>query len=352
MAAASRGAGRPRVAYFDLLAVMACLAVVAMHVDGAYWQFRPSPSWLVNLFVHKTFYWAVPVFYMLTGAKLLPSFRWEKLGGYLRKRFSRTVVPFLAWSLIGIVFGLVVTGDVPFGEAPSYYLGLVVGTSIPTENVLWFMVPLFSIYLAIPLLALVPEEYRIRAFGYALVAYLAISALNRTLSVVGVQANGSLSAPLNTAWLVYPLLGYILSHCAFDSRRRRAIYVLGIASWALMFFGTLTQSFREGALVHFASGGIDLPSILLASAVFLAVRTFSEQHPEALARHAAKLKQGGVLTFGVYLTHMFVLEIFIRLTGVQGASWWWGIAGVPVIFSLSMLLSALLNRIPVIRRLV
>ena len=344
-------ARKKRIAYFDLLSLMACLAVVALHVDGAYWQFRPSPSWVLNLFVQKAFYWAVPVFYMLTGAKLLPGFRWEGLGGYLRRRFSRAAVPFLAWSLVGILFGLLVTGAVPSGESPSYYLGLVVGTSVPVADVLWFMVPLFSIYLAVPLLALVPEEKRTGVYSYLVLAYFAIGLLNQLLRLLGVFPNGSLAAPLGTDWLVFPLLGYLLSRCDLPPARRRLVYLLGAGSWALIFFRTLFLSLSAGELVHL-EGYLGLPSVLMASAVFLAVRTWSERHPDLLARHAEKLKRGGVLTFGVYLSHMFVLTEVLRLTGIQSPSWWWGVLGIPVVFCLSMALSAVLNRVPVLRGIV
>lgn len=49
---------------------------------------------------------------------------------------------------------------------------------------------------------------------------------------------------------------------------------------------------------------------------------------------------------------MFVLTEVLRLTGIQSPSWWWGVLGIPVVFCLSMALSAVLNRVPVLRGIV
>lgn len=345
-------ASKKRILYFDLLNLMACFAVVVLHVNIAYWSFRSAPSWVLNTFLFASFYWAVPVFYMLTGAKLLASFRWGNLRGYLKKRFLRGVLPFIAWSVIGLAFGLYVTGYIPSDESFSYYLGLIVSTSMPTESILWFMVPLFSIYLAIPLLAFVPENVRPRVYAYLLVVYFAIDFLNQLFRTLGAFPNGDFVWPLGTAWFVYPVLGYLIAHCEFDKRQRWLVYFLGAVSWGLIFVGTLAMSFHAGSLVRFASDGIGLPSVSMASAVFLAVREWSECHPAQLNRMGGMLRGGVRLTFGVYLTHMFVLTLLVRIADIQEASWWWGIFGIPVVFSLSMALSALLNRIPVLRRIV
>lgn len=344
---------KKRVAYFDVLNILACFAVVALHVNGSYWNYRPSPSWIINLFNQKSFYWAVPVFYMLTGATLLSSFEWSHLGSYIKKRFLRAVIPFLAWSVIGLLFGIYVTGYVPYGENPAYYIELVVNTSIPTEDILWFMIPLFSIYIAIPLYALVPKELRGHAYSYIIVAYFIVTALIQVLAFAGVSVGNGIVSPLSTGWLVYPLMGYLLANNSLSKRQRQVFYFAGILGWSVMFFGTLFQSQQAGELVHFASGGVGLPSVFLGAAVFLAIKTICENNEDKLTQRIRTILAGGArLTFGVYLSHMFVLTLLIRIFHIQEAAWWWGLVGVPVLFAISLSISALLNRLPLFRRIV
>lgn len=96
----SNGTARGRVVYFDVLNVLACFGVVAMHVNGLTHSFRYSLRWVQALSVDCLFYWAVPVFFMLSGATLLGYRSRYSTRDFLKKRFLRTFVPFLSWSLI------------------------------------------------------------------------------------------------------------------------------------------------------------------------------------------------------------------------------------------------------------
>lgn len=59
------------VTYFDVLNIIACLAVLILHHNGIVWQFSKSWSWRISLLVECAFYWAVPIFLMLSGATLM-----------------------------------------------------------------------------------------------------------------------------------------------------------------------------------------------------------------------------------------------------------------------------------------
>ena len=59
------------ILYFDLLNIFACFAVVALHVNGAVHTFAKTRNWVSCMFIEALFYFAVPVFFMLTGATLI-----------------------------------------------------------------------------------------------------------------------------------------------------------------------------------------------------------------------------------------------------------------------------------------
>ena len=50
------------ILYFDVLTILASFAVVAMHVNSAYWSYRDAPSWVLNLIIEKTCVWAVSIY--------------------------------------------------------------------------------------------------------------------------------------------------------------------------------------------------------------------------------------------------------------------------------------------------
>lgn len=96
------------ILYFDVLTILASFAVVAMHVNSAYWSYRNAPSWVLNLIIEKTCVWAVPVCFMLTGATLIDYRKRHSTSEYVKRRVRRTVVPFLIWSFVGLFFSLLI----------------------------------------------------------------------------------------------------------------------------------------------------------------------------------------------------------------------------------------------------
>ena len=90
------------ILYFDLLNIFACFAVVALHVNGAVHTFAKTRNWVSCMFIEALFYFAVPVFFMLTGATLINYRKRYGTGTFFKKRLLKTLVPFIIWSIIGI----------------------------------------------------------------------------------------------------------------------------------------------------------------------------------------------------------------------------------------------------------
>ena len=54
--------------------------------------------------IESVFYSAVPVFFMITGATLMDCRKRYSTAVFLKKRFTRTVIPYLGWVLFELVF--------------------------------------------------------------------------------------------------------------------------------------------------------------------------------------------------------------------------------------------------------
>lgn len=77
------------ILYFDLLNIFACFAVVALHVNGAVHTFAKTRNWVSCMFIETLFYFAVPVFFMLTGATLINYRKDMAQEHFLRKDYLR-----------------------------------------------------------------------------------------------------------------------------------------------------------------------------------------------------------------------------------------------------------------------
>lgn len=81
--------------YIQILGVIACLAVVAMHVNGCFWQFSYDRYWITANIIECICYFAVPIFFMISGATLLNYRKRYTTAVFFKKRFGKTLVPFL-----------------------------------------------------------------------------------------------------------------------------------------------------------------------------------------------------------------------------------------------------------------
>ena len=127
----------------DIIRILACFMVVLMH--------SPIPSANASgPFLSALSYFTAPcigLFFMVSGALLLPV-RTDYIT-FIRKRFSKILVPTLLWSLIYI--GLRLYGSESEIDVIQSLASLPF--SPQGEGVLWFMYTLSGLYLLAPILS-------------------------------------------------------------------------------------------------------------------------------------------------------------------------------------------------------
>lgn len=152
--------------YLDVLTVISVIAVVLLHTNGVFWSRPTGRLWITSNIIETVFYYAVPVFFMITGATLLNYSDRYTLKEYFKKRLNRTVIPFIVWSCISYfvvvyIFHASYEGNVIFNILNYKYMAIY-----------WFFIPLFAIYLTIPILAKLNNIYiYIAVYIYFLLDY-------------------------------------------------------------------------------------------------------------------------------------------------------------------------------------
>lgn len=63
-----------------------------------------SVQWVMSMCIEKIFVFAVPVFFMITGATLIDYPQKYDDKTYFKKRISKVLIPWLAWGGGGILF--------------------------------------------------------------------------------------------------------------------------------------------------------------------------------------------------------------------------------------------------------
>lgn len=344
------------ILYFDLLNIFACFAVVALHVNGAVHTFAKTRNWVSCMFIEALFYFAVPVFFMLTGATLMNYRKRYDTGAFFKKRIFKTLVPFIIWSIIGICWSVFYTKGMKISDinTPAKFISAVINCK--GMGIYWFFPALFSVYLTIPLFSLVDEDKRIGKkgiFTYLILVYIVLNVLLPFVCrLTGIQWNSALNAVSCGGYVVWFLIGYLLANTDINKKFRILIYILGLIGFFMYFYLTVQNSFKTGRFDKTYAGYMNIPAIFMGTAVFVLFKygkwNLIEKHEKAV-RFVRNLSSA---SFGVYLIHYYLKDFSIRHFGIDPRSTLYRIVGTFIIYGLSVIIVRVIQKIPVIRKMV
>lgn len=376
-----------QLAYTSWLRVIAIIGVVLIHVAGLTYinpDVRGQASWWLAAALDFGAKWAVPVFVMVSGAVILrppkasssssssssPAAPTPSAREFYRRRLGRLGIPLVFWHLVYVVLVVAVvdTETTAAGVVANLLRGEV-------YTALYFFWLILGLYALVPMLWPVVRVWSPRQLGTAGAALVALPALDAALrGIIALLEDSPVrEPPLTLLTQFVPYIGFLLLGHALGGvvLRGRALLLV-----ALVWVATSTELVLQSALVGDPSSDVGTPigggavlaavspltyqgAVLALSAVSLFVLVRSVVHPTSgLAAPAAaqRMRRLGDLTFGVFACHLLVLAVVTRLPGVdlvEGAESVPGVLGlVAVVVVLSFALTALLARLPGLRRVV
>ena len=95
---------KKRMIYLDVLNILAILAVIMLHHNGIVHTYSNTRAWKTSLIVETIFYWAVPIFLMITGATLMNYREKYDTKTFFKKRIFKVVIPFIFWAVIMLLW--------------------------------------------------------------------------------------------------------------------------------------------------------------------------------------------------------------------------------------------------------
>jgi len=207
-----------KIVDLNLARVIAMLAVIMIHVTSPFLEgngeiliLGMEPAFILNQISR----FAVPLFIIISGASLNLSSHQDKVGSFYKKRFIKTGLPFLFWSLICLLASQTATFTGMFAlgaESIATFLRVwLLGESAPH---LYFIVIIFQCYLLYPLLKKAVEKYPLASLVISLIITVAIQQLFRAYKQ-GVDMIPDFIQPylwlLLPTWIVYFVLGMLLT---------------------------------------------------------------------------------------------------------------------------------------------
>lgn len=339
-----------KIWYLEWLRVLACLAVVLIHcfatpLDNMTIQevgIGRAIAWTELLVVFGR--WAVPVFLMVTGALLLDPSRkmgWHKVFCYVKRMATVLFVFGSLFALMELVFD---TKTFVLSMLPAAFLRMLQERSWAH---LWYLYDLIGVYLLLPLLRSFVASNE-EGSQRVLLVVLFVTAL-----VVPTFDSATGAGIVRLAWLgssvFYVLLGWYLHR--FGARLR---VVLPIGAACAVVCAAMAGGGIAVCGEYLSWAWVPSSPLVAAysSAVFSVVKKWGSE-PRALlvARTVCAVSS---LSFAVYLVHPVFCNLFYKAFD-------WVAAPLPpvafesvtlaVVFSLSMMLAALLKRVPLMRGL-
>ena len=347
-------------AYISYLNVFSAIAVVILHTNYAFWTYRADSSWRANNVVECVFYYAVPIFFMLTGATLTDYPQRYDTKTFFIKRVKKSVVPFLFWSCSLFFLALAM---------PKHYTN---STELSFQNIFngilnyywfyyfWFFIPLFCIYLVMPLLAHVQQEKKVKIFAYiAVVGFIINMLIPFVLKLINRDPAVNLawrwSIPVVSNYLWFVFAGYVLHKIEIPLKFRLIIYALAIAGLLVHIFGTAALSSADGKINDFYKNYENLPCVLYSLGIFVLFKYGVRKiQREKLNRVIFWLQ---AYTLEMYLLHRilfplvreFMSKIFPSI-GVYSMAFTFLMAAI--LIPLCIMITFILRKIPIIKHVV
>lgn len=341
-----------RKPYITYLTVIATVAVVFLHANSCFWVFTYDSYWLGANIVECVMYFAVPVFFMISGATLIDYRDRYSTKEFFLKRINKTLIPFFAWSLIAFL-SMDIIGGVDRSKITLAYIwnGIINHEFI---GIYWFFIPLFNIYLVMPLFSAVAKENRKSVFLYLIAVEIILDGLVDYFNFFSpvTIGRGELEMGAVTGPIMYALIGYVLSHFEIPKKYRVIIYGLGIIGLLVMFFGTYFLSTEIGRIVGRFKDYYRIMTVMYSSAVFLFVKQSSCLCYGKYPNIDSICEKFAGYAFPIYLIHFYFMQFMLIFFDMDDSKWTYRIGAVIISIPASIAVAYILRRIPILRRIV
>ncbi|NMN00825.1 acyltransferase [Bifidobacterium sp. DSM 109958] len=307
-----------RLIFADVLNIVSCIAVVALHISVDVFNPRPTQDWINSATMQAFNIFAIPIFFMISGMNLLAYRQKYDTWTFFRKRVWRTGKALLAGSIV--CYLIYSSFPQSFYAADRFTTRSVIDfakrfLTNDINDTYWFFYDIIYLYMLTPILSWLAEKKE--TLEYVIVVCFVVSVLFPFASWLGLspKAYSTLFAwHLFTTPVLFFVGGYYIHRFGVFDR---------VPAWvsALVFLGMgATMAFVSVWSNHYGNLGPDRPYnsyVISAGSLFAVIQAFSLflflRALEPLLRrlpNVAKrcIKALSGLSLGVYLYHVLVIN--------------------------------------------
>lgn len=291
--------------YISILNVLACIGVVILHTFET--GYTSDANFVFEVLIRAIAYCAVPVFFMITGATLIDYRERYDTKTFFKKRLLKVIIPLIIWSIIYFIInffkGKFSINDLSFKFVFEYFF------LVKTNPIFWFFVVIIGIYLAIPVISLIPQESRRKAFLYIIIITFVFNQfLPDLLYHLNLNYNYDLKFPLTySGWISFIFIGYYIDKYEIVKKHRVIIYVLGIIGFLTMVVPTIFISYHKNESCSWFDEYYDAPCVLYSASVFLFFKSKINNN-QIVTKIMPFFNFVAPTTLGIYMLHIAIRD--------------------------------------------
>lgn len=337
---------------YDVLTIIACLMVVFFHMNGIVYTFSDTVSWKISVIERCIVYSAIPIFFMLSGAKLMEYRNRYSTKQYIQKRLLRVGIPFLFWNLFYIVYQRVLTPELSFHSVKEF-VSMFLNSQFQERY--WFFYPLFAVYAAIPVISLVLQvkDHRKYLWFAVYLTFILNWVLKPLCGLLGVQFNSHLMMPVCGGYMMYAVFGYLISTEQWGRTKRIVLYLLALISGIFAICYTVNASEAAGKTVQSLFSYNYFPSALTGAAIFVFVKhLFDKPVKIGTGRPAKAIRIVSSCCMGVWLSHSMAITLVSYFTHLPSSNYIYRFLLPPVVFAACVAGTYVVKKIPILKHIV
>lgn len=342
-----------RIVFYDYLRIFATLSVVILHVSASNWSSTEvnNSDWMIMNIFDGLQRWNVPIFVMISGSLFLG--RPISIKKIYFRNIPKIVISFITWSLFFSLWKVLTEDEF---SVSSFLHEILFG-----HYHLWFLFTIAGLYITVPFFNIIVKDDRMAVIflAFSFVFQFLFSELPdlSALLIPKLQTPineylQKIQVPFFLGYSGYFVLGYFLYQLKIGRKIEIIIYGFGILGLIITIGGTSLLSIMAQVPLDFMYKNLSINTLMVALAVF----TFFKQHFNKSVksnRVQERLVFLSKCTFGIYLIHPFFIELLNKIAHLNTLSFS-PVISIPilsvVVFLASLIVSALLNKIPVINK--
>lgn len=341
----------------DLLRTLCIIAVIFIHTTtNIMVKTYPNMQSKVLLAISIITSCAVPLFYMISGAFSINEKNIEF--SISLKKAAKTMAQVIIWTIIyQLMFKYYFSHDVDLIK-----VGIKSLTSSQVSH-LWFMYPLIGLYILLPIVSKMYLNMTKRDKKLSIIFLLIVPI---TISTLNIKYNDLFTMPFFC--IGFPELGlfllgkYLMEYKQdFTNKNGKIASIIAIiGGYVLIAF--VMKYYLENFGISDYKPYFDynkIPNVLLITGIFILFLNFERTLKKIPSAIAKTINYIGSNTLGIYFVHMIFLHLFptikiggFYITNNTGGGLSSMFLGVIFYFSMSILSVAILQKIPIIKKLV